>query len=103
MGSIRIGKENQMNTLIIYDNTGYVISQMAGSVREPQGGVQFLWAEIPEGKQLKITDGIGVDVSVTPHQAILEDIPKTEIELLKEQLSLTQAAVDDLLMAGGSI
>lgn len=92
-----------MNTLIIYDNTGYVISQMAGSIREPQGGVQFLWAEIPEGKQLKITDGIGIDVSVTPHQAILEDIPKTDIELLKEQLSLTQAAVDDLLMAGGSI
>lgn len=92
-----------MNTLIIYDNTGYIISQMAGSIREPQGGVQFLWAEIPEGKQLKITDGIGVDVTKTPHQAILEDIPKTEIELLKEQLSLTQAAVDDLLMAGGSI
>ena len=92
-----------MNTLIIYDNTGYVISTMAGSIREPQGGVQFLWAEIPEGKQLKITDGIGVDVSKTPHVAILEDIPKTEMELLKEQLTLTQMAVDDLLMAGGSI
>lgn len=91
-----------MNTLIIYDNTGYVISQMAGSAREPQG-IPFLWVEIPEGKQLKITDGIGVDVSVTPHQAILEDIPKTEMELLKEQLTLTQMAVDDLLMAGGSI
>ena len=85
-----------MNTLIIYDNTGYVISQMAGSIREPQGGVQFLWAEIPDGKQLKITDGIGIDVSKTPHQAILEDIPKTEIELLKEQqqeLSDTVAAL----------
>lgn len=92
-----------MNTLIIYDNTGYVISQMAGSIREPQGGVQFIWAEIPEGKQLKITDGIGVDVSKTPHVAILEDIPKTEMQLVKEQLALTQMAVDDLLMAGGSI
>jgi len=92
-----------MNTLIIYDNTGYVISTMAGSIREPQGGVQFLWVEIPEGKRLKLTDGIGVDVTKTPHQAILEDIPKTEIELLKEQLTLTQAAVDDLLTAGGSI
>lgn len=92
-----------MNTLIIYDNTGYVIFQVAGSIREPQGGVQFLWVEIQDGKQLKITDGIGVDVTKTPHQAILQDIPKTEIELLKEQLTLTQAAVDDLLMAGGSI
>lgn len=92
-----------MKTLIIYDDTGYIISAMAGSIREPQGGVQFLWAEIPTGKQLKITDGIGVDVSVTPHQAILEDIPKTEIELLKEQLALTQQAVDDMLLAGGAI
>ncbi len=90
-----------MNTLIIYDSTGYVISQMAGSVREPQGGVQFLWAEIPEGKKLK--NGVGIDVSANPHQAILEDMPKTEIELLKEQLALTQKAVDDLLFAGGAI
>jgi len=85
-----------MNTLIIYDNTGYVISTMAGSIREPQGGVQFLWVEIPEGKRLKLTDGIGVDVTKTPHQAILEDIPKTEIEVLKEQqqeLSDTVAAL----------
>ena len=85
-----------MNTLIIYDNTGYIISTMAGSIREPQGGVQFLWVEIPTGKQLNVTDGIGVDVTKTPHQAILEDIPKTEIEVLKEQqqeLSDTVAAL----------
>jgi len=85
-----------MNTLIIYDNTGYVISTMAGSIREPQGGLQFLWVEIPDGKQLKLTDGIGIDVAKTPHQAILEDIPKTEIELLKgqqQELSDTIAAL----------
>ena len=85
-----------MNTLIIYDNTGYIISQMAGSIREPQGGVQFLWVEIPTGKQLKIAHGSGIDVSKTPHQAILEDIPKTEIELLKgqqQELSDTIAAL----------
>ena len=45
-----------------------------------------------------MTDGIGVDVSVTPHQVILEDIPKTEVELLKEQLLATQQAVDFLLL-----
>ena len=87
-----------MNTLIIYDNTGYVTSQMAGSIREPQGGVQFLWAEIPEGKQLKITDGIGVDVTKTPHQAILEDIPKTDIELLKEQQQELSDTIAALIM-----
>lgn len=89
-----------MNTLIIYDNIGYVIYQMAGSVREPSGGVQFLWAEIPEGKQLKITDGIGVDVSVTPHQAILEDIPPTEIETLRTDFNNGIMELT-LLIAGG--
>lgn len=91
-----------MSTLIIYDNTGYILSIRQGepSPREPIG-VPFLWVDIPEGKQLKITDGIGVDVSVTPHQVILEDIPKSEVELLKEQLQATQEAVDFLLLNGG--
>lgn len=64
-----------MNTLIIYDSTVYVISQASGFVREPIG-IPFIWAEIPGGKRIKITDGIGVDVSVTPNVAISEDIPK---------------------------
>jgi hypothetical protein len=85
-----------MNTLIIYDNTGYVISQMAGSVREPQG-IPFLWVEIPEAKQLKRTDGIGVDVSVTPHQAILEDIPPTKIEILETELINNKLAMAELV------
>ena len=87
-----------MRTLIIHDNEGYILSIRQGepAPREPIG-VPFLWVDIPEGKQIKITDGIGVDVSVTPHQAILEDIPKSEVELLREQLQATQEAVDFLL------
>lgn len=92
-----------MNTLIIYDNTGYIISQMAGSVREPQGGVQFLWVEIPEGKQLKLTDGIGVDISVMPHQAILEDIPPTEIENLRTDLNSAVMELSTLIAMGGAV
>lgn len=77
-----------MNTLIIYDNTGYVISTMSGepAPREPIG-VPFLWVDITTGKQLKITDGIGVDTSVTPHQAILEDIPPTQVQILETQVA----------------
>lgn len=87
-----------MNTLIIHDNTGFIISVMSGepAPREPQG-VPFLWVDIPQGKQLKITDGIGVDVSVTPHQAILEDIPKTEVELLKEQVDALNIALAQVM------
>ena len=87
-----------MNTLIIYDNLGYIISQMSGIEREPQGGVQFLWVVIPIGKQIKSTNGIGIDVSVTPNVAILEDIPKTELEIVKEQVLASQDMINALMM-----
>lgn len=87
-----------MQTLIIYDNDGHVISIIGGnsSAYEPVG-VPFIWVDIPSGKQLKITDGIGVDVSVAPHQAILEDIPKTEVELLKEQVDALNIALAQVM------
>lgn len=84
-----------MNTLIIYDNMGYIIQQISGSIREPQGGVQFMWTIIPEGKRL-----VSVDTSVTPHIAILEDIPKSEVDLLKEQINTMQKALDDIVLGG---
>jgi hypothetical protein len=74
----------KMNTLIIYDSTGYIISQAQGAIREPQG-IPFLWVDIPLGKRIKVTNGIGIDTTVTPNKAILEDIPKTEIETLQAQ------------------
>ena len=89
-----------MNTLIVYDNTGFVISVMSGepAPREPQG-VPFIWVDIPQGKQLKITNGIGVDVSVTPHQVILEDVPPTEIDQLKQ----TVADLTEIVLNGGIV
>lgn len=86
-----------MNTLVVYDNAGYILSITAGSPapREPIG-VPFLWVEIPEGKRIKMTDGIGVDVSVTPHQAILEDIPPTQAE----RLEALESAMLDMVLEG---
>jgi hypothetical protein len=77
-----------MKTLIIYDNNGRIFSQISGSYSIPQGDIQHLEIEIPEGKQLKIDkNGIGVDVSITPHQPILEDIPPTEVNVLLKQVA----------------
>lgn len=86
-----------MKTLIVHDNAGYILSIRSGEPlpREPKD-VPFLWVEIPEGKRLKITDGIGVDVSVTPHQVILEDIPPSEIDILKQQNHELQLALVEL-------
>jgi hypothetical protein len=77
-----------MKTLVIYDTTGYIFFQLTSDKnRIPEGGIQYLEDEVPTGKRI-----VGIDVSVTPNTPIYEDIPKTEIELLKEQIdSLTQA------------
>lgn len=86
-----------MLTLIIYDDTGYMLSDMSGGTREPQG-IPFLWVEIPDGKRIKRPDnGICVDVSVTPNVAILEDIPKTVEEVNTERVSAAEDAINMIL------
>lgn len=90
-----------MKTLIIYDEQGYILSTRSGqpAPREPQG-VPFLWADIPDRKHIKTTDGIGVNVSKTPHEVILEDIPPSETQLLKQEVQAMQEALDFLLIGG---
>ncbi len=80
-----------MRTLIVYDETGYIIYQASGDVREPVG-IPFLWVDVPEGKQIT-----GVDVTVTPNAAILEDIPKNETQLLKEQVDSLTIAMAEMM------
>lgn len=86
-----------MKTLIIYDTQGYILSNITGSYRVPTG-VPFLETEIPEGKRIKYVDGIGVDVTVTPHQVILENVPPSETEVLKQQMATQEQAIADLTM-----
>lgn len=86
-----------MKTLIIYDETGYIISNITGSYHIPKG-VPYIEIEIPEGKRIATINGIGVDVSVTPHQVILEDIPLTEMEELKKKSELQEQALAELTM-----
>lgn len=90
-----------MKTLIIYDNEGYIISTRQGqpSPRVPVG-IPYLEVEIPQDKQIKVTDGIGVDVSVAPHEVILEDIPPTENDLMKQEIQTMQEAIDFMIMGG---
>lgn len=87
-----------MKTLIIYDAQGYIISSVTGSYRVPTG-VPFLEVEIPTWKQIKHTDGIGVDVSKTPHEVILEDVPPSEIDQLKQ----TVADLTEIVLNGGIV
>ncbi len=87
-----------MKTLVIYDEQGYILSTEQGqpSPREPIG-VPFLNVEIPADKRIKTADGIGVDVNKTPHEVILEDIPPSEIDQLKQ----TVADLTEIVLMGG--
>ncbi|OOM77831.1 hypothetical protein CLPUN_21360 [Clostridium puniceum] len=71
-----------MKTLALYDNTGYIYLQMAGSYRTPQGGILYLEVEIPEGKTLK-----SIDTTAKPNIPVYEDIPLTEIEKVNTQMT----------------
>ncbi|WP_252225436.1 MULTISPECIES: hypothetical protein, partial [unclassified Clostridium] len=68
-----------MKTLIVYDNEGCIIQQITGSYRIPIG-VPYIELELPSNKIVK---GINIDTK----QPILIDIPKSQIELLKEELA----------------
>ena len=92
-------------TQIIYDNEGYIISIRQGepAPRNPIG-VPFLNVEIPSGKQIKITDGVGVDVTKTPHEVILEDVPPSEVEVMRDEVTgLNNALLEvyEMLILGG--
>lgn len=80
-----------MRTLIIYDIDGYVISQMAGDVREPVG-IPFLWVDVPQGKRIT-----GVDVTVTPNVAVLEAAPKTQSQMQQEQIDNLNIAMAEIM------
>lgn len=80
-----------MKTLIIYDEIGKIYFQAAGNVEEPNG-VPFIWVEIPEGKLLK-----SINTEVTPHEPVFEDLPKTELDNVKEQLIAVQIALAEMM------
>lgn len=71
--------------IVIYDNTGYIFLQGHG-FPEPQGGVQFLNVEVPEGKKLS-----AINMNVTPHQPVFDDVPKGKLELLEEEIAALKA------------
>lgn len=69
-------------TLVIYDNDGKVISQITGGYIIPNGGVQYLEIEIPQGKRIT-----GVDMTATPNVPIFEDVPPATVDTLQQRMA----------------
>lgn len=88
-----------MKVLVVYDNNGVVFNKINDAYIVPNG-LQHMEVVVPDDKIL-----VGVDVSVTPHQPIFEDVPKTETELLKEeneQLKQSLADLWEVVLLGGA-
>lgn len=78
--------------LIIHDSEGKVYFAGTG-FSAPSGTLSYLETEVPDGKYFD-----GVDTSVNPPQPIFKDIPKSEMQLLKEQIE--QLKSDNDILAG---
>lgn len=66
--------------LIVFDNkSGIVLLSMSGTYQTLTGEVKSIEVDIPDGKVLK-----GVDVIT--NKPILEDQPKTEVQILSEKM-----------------
>lgn len=77
-----------MKTLIIYDNEGFIVQQITGSYRIPIG-LPFLEVEIPNGKHV-------VAVNVETKEPIFEDIPPSDIEILRNKIAEQEQAILEL-------
>jgi hypothetical protein len=75
-----------MKTLAIYNkNTGEILFTQSGGTELEDNILTNLSCEVPDGKIIK-------SVNIETKEAIFEDIPKTELELLKEKVNdLAQA------------
>ena len=90
-------------TLIVYDLSGTIIQQITGFYQVPNG-VPYLEIEIQQGKR-------PISVNIETKEVIYEDIPPSDIEVvqdkisilteenekLKQELALTQDAVNEIL------
>lgn len=70
------------STLVIYDATGRILSAVSGNYEAPSG-VPYLVVDIPEGQRIT-----SIDVSGEVHEAIFEDAPQSELNILKEDAAV---------------
>lgn len=76
--------------LVVYDNNGTIY--FAGTGKETPVGIPYLEIEIPDGKYLD-----KIDTSVTPHEPVFKEYPKSELELLRERVTELEAVQNAMI------
>lgn len=79
-------------SIIIYDNNGFIFDIKTGAYKVPNGGVQYIEVEIPQGKH-----PVSVDMSGTEPAVVYADLPKSETALLKEQVDMLTLALAEMM------
>lgn len=81
--------------LIIYDSNGKIFYEGTGSP-VPEGNLSYMKVTVPDNSYI-----VKMDMSKDPAEPIFAEYPKTDIELMKEQMEQQQADLDYLKLLSG--
>ena len=80
---------------IIYDSKGIIFMQGSG-FKKPEGKLNYMEVSVPENQYL-----VKIDTSKDPVEPVFAEYPKSEMQLMKEQLEQQQADLDYLKLLSG--
>ena len=80
---------------IIYDSKGTIFMQGSGFSR-PEGKLNYAEVSVPENQYL-----VKMDTTKDPAEPVFTEYPKSEMQLMKEQLEQQQADLDYLKLISG--
>lgn len=80
---------------IIYDTKGTIFMQGSG-FSKPEGELSYTEVSVPENQYL-----VNMDTSKNPAEPVFAEYPKSDMQLMKEQLEQQQADLDYLKLLSG--
>ena len=80
---------------VIYDSTGKIFFQGSGYAT-PTAPINFIEVTVPSNHFIS-----SIDVSKNPAEPVFTEYPKSEIDLMKDQLEQQQADLDYLKLLSG--
>lgn len=80
---------------VIYDSKGTIFMQGSG-FSKPEGDLTYAEVSVPDNQYL-----VKMDTSKDPVEPVFAEYPKSEMELMKEQLEQQQADLDYLKLLSG--
>ena len=80
---------------IIYDSKGTIFMQGSG-FSKPVGYLNYTEVSVPENQYL-----VKIDTTKNPAEPVFAEYPKSDMQLMKEQLEQQQADLDYLKLISG--